>query len=719
MRRRRMRWLDSLLTTGAAAGIALTAHAQQRPPVLLPGTTVTAPAPQPEQPAPEPQPQPEPTPASGRALPVTNNLGGNSSASEGLITPFDIRLQPTLRPAEILEQVPGLIVTQHSGSGKANQFFLRGFNLDHGTDFAAYVEGVPWNLPTSAHGQGYLDLNSLIPELIGGINYFKGPYYAQLTDFQSAGAVQIRYADKLDKGFFRAEAGMYDWYRSLLADSGDFLSGTLLYGFETNYYNGPWDLNENFQKFNGILKWSRGDADNGMSLTLLGYSGVWTSTDQIPSRAVSGGLIDRFGNIDPTDGGSTRRATFSAQAWTTNDAGDVTRAAVYGFYYSLSLFSNFTFFLDNPELGDQFQQYERRWMTATDISHQWKSRLFEDCMLHKAGIQVRNDDIPVVALRNSVARNTYNTVREDSVNQTLSSIYYINEAQWLPKVRTVLGARGDYYSFDVDSKFEPANSGTAYDRLFSPKASIIFGPFADTNFYLSSGYGYHSNDARGTTQRVDPITGDPLDPVPGLVQSRGAEVGLRSQAIPNLTVTSALWYLRLNSELLFIGDAGITEPNRASERYGLEMTGTYRFTDTIYFDTDLAFTHARFVGPDPEELGDYIPLSVGTVISAGPEWRLPNGWFGSFKMRHFGGARPLTENNSVTAAATTAFDMLLGYERENFSIGVMFLNLFNSNDHDIDYFYESQLRTDTAPVADLHYHPLEPFNARFWLTWKF
>jgi len=715
-----MGWLRGLLTGGLSASLALTASAQEPP--TLPDTRVIGVAPADAPPAPvppAPPPEPEPTPASGRALPVTNDLGGNSSASEGLITPFDIRLQPTLRPAQILEQVPGLVVTQHSGSGKANQFFLRGFNLDHGTDFAAYIESVPWNLPTSAHGQGYLDLNSLIPELIGGINYYKGPYYAQLSDFSSAGAVQIRYVDRLDQGFARSEVGLYDWYRALLADSGDLLGGTLLYAFETNYYNGPWDFGENYRKFNGILKYSRGDADNGLSFTVLGYSGVWRATNQIPARAVGGGLINRFGSLDPTDNGSTRRLTLSGQAWTTNDAGDVTRAAVYGFYYSLNLFSNFTFFLDNPVLGDQFQQYERRWMTGCDLSHEWKSRLFEDCMLHRVGIQVRNDNIPIVALRRSSAKNVYAAVREDAVDQTLSSIYYINETQWLPKVRTVLGARGDYYSFDVASALEPLNSGSAYARKFNPKASLIVGPFAATNFYLSGGYGYHSNDARGTTQRIDPVSGDPLDPIPGLVQSRGAEIGVRSQAIPRLTSSAALWYLRLASELVFVGDAGTTEPNRASERYGLEVTNAYQFTDTIYFDVDCSFSHARFLGSDPETPGNHIPLSVGTVISAGPEMRLPSGWFGSFKMRHFGGARPLVEDNSITAPATTSFDMLVGYERKDFSIGVMFLNLFNSNDHDMEYYYESQLRTDSAPVADIHFHPLEPFNVRFWATWKF
>jgi len=714
-------------------GGKVVAQEKDKAPQVLPETKVTAPKAGTPEPTPPPEPPPAPEPpafdpltTSGRTLPVQNNIGGFTAPSQGRFTQADIAPEAYLRPAQILEQIPGLVITQHSGSGKANQYFLRGFNLDHGTDFAGFLEGVPWNLPTSAHGQGYLDFNSLIPELVETVDFFKGPYFAQLGDFATAGAAQIHYVSRLEQGIFRQEIGMYDWYRTLVANSGDFLGGTLLYGFEGVYYNGPWDFGENYRKFNGIIKYSRGDAENGLSWTTLGYSGVWRSTDQIPLRAV-GTLIDRFGTIDPSDGGSTRRLTTVGQWWHTDDEyGTVTRASVYGAYYSLDLFNNFTFFLDDPVFGDQFLQSEHRFYSGFDVSHQWKSWVFGDQVQHRVGAQLRNDHIPAVALTRTTQRIPLSVTREDAVDQTLSSVYYVNETKWAEKIRTMLGLRGDYYAFNVDSISEPLNSGDTFARRLSPKASVIFGPFEKTDFYLSGGYGFHSNDARGTVQSVDPETGTPFDGdgnaisrVPGLVPSRGAEVGFRSQAIPDLTTAMALWYLRLASELVFVGDAGTTEPNRASERYGLEWTNTYVFNEYVSMDADFAFTHARFLGEDPATLGNHIPLSVGTVISAGPVVKLPSGVFGSLRMRHFGGARPLVEDNSVSAAATTSFDMLVGYERPNFSIGLSFLNLFNSNDHDIDYFYESQLRGEAAPVEDLHFHPLEPFNARLWMNWRF
>ncbi|MBL8796328.1 MAG: TonB-dependent receptor plug domain-containing protein [Planctomycetia bacterium] len=708
------------------AGSAVSGQEKEQPPQVLPETKVTAPKAGTPEPVPQPELPPAPQPpafdpltTSGRTLPVQNNIGGFLAPSQGRVTQFDIAPEAFLRPAQILESIPGLVVTQHSGSGKANQYFLRGFNLDHGTDFAGFLEGVPWNLPTSAHGQGYLDFNSLIPELVETVDFYKGPYFAQLGDFATAGAAQIQYVSRLEQGIFRQEVGMYDWYRTLVANSGDFAGGTLLYAFEGVYYNGPWDFGENFRKFNGFIKYSRGDAENGLSWTTLGYSGVWRSTDQIPLRAV-GTLIDRFGTIDPTDGGSTRRLTTVGQWWHTDEVyGTTTRASVYGAYYALDLFNNFTFFLDDPVFGDQFLQSEHRFYSGFDVSHQWRSWVFGEDVQHRVGVQLRNDNIPSVALTHTSQRIPVSVTRQDAVNQNLSSIYYVNETKWCEKVRTVLGLRGDYYSFNVDSESDPANTGDTFARRLSPKASLIFGPFEQTDIYLSGGYGFHSNDARGTVQSVDPVTGEPVSRVPGLVPARGAEVGFRSQAIPDLTTAMALWYLRLASELVFVGDAGTTEPNRASERYGLEWTNTYQFNQYVSMDADFAFSHARFLGTDPETPGNHIPLSVGTVISAGPVVRLPSGWFGSLRMRHFGGARPLVEDNSVSAAATTSFDMLVGYERPNFSLGMSFLNLFNSNDHDIDYFYETQLRGEAAPVADLNFHPLEPFNLRMWMNWKF
>jgi hypothetical protein len=354
-------------------------------------------------------------------------VGLAESASQGRVGQAQLRTRPLLRTGEIMETVPGLITTQHSGSGKANQFFLRGFNLDHGTDFATSVEGVPIDLRTHAHGQEYLDLNFLIPELIETIAFERGPYYADAGDFSTTGNAQIELADRLDEGIAKAEAGLDEYYRGLVANSRNVGGGDLLYGLMGRYYNGPWDNPENGEKFSGVLKYTGGDDADGYSLTGLGYFNDWDATDQIPRRAVESGRISRFGAIDPTDGGTTGRYTLAGNWWNTRESGARTRATAYAAYYHLNLFTNFTYFLENPKNGDQFEQADRRLYGGGNVSHQWRADWFGRQSTNTVGADLRHDQIFEVALFNTDDRERLSTTRDDQVAETSLGAYLENE----------------------------------------------------------------------------------------------------------------------------------------------------------------------------------------------------------------------------------------------------------------------------------------------------
>ncbi|HEX4406752.1 MAG TPA: TonB-dependent receptor plug domain-containing protein, partial [Polyangia bacterium] len=331
-------------------------------------------------------------------------LGTAQSASQGAIGEADLEDLPLLRRGELLETVPGLVVTQHSGDGKANQYFLRGFNLDHGTDFAFSVDGVPVNLPSHAHGQGYSDLNFLIPELVDSISFKKGPFYPEVGDFSGAGAADIHLVSKLPEGIANVQGGMFGYARALLADAPKVGAGTLLYALEYNHYDGPWDLPERSNRYNGLLRYHWDYAHDDYDVTGNVYwAPQWRSTDQVAARAITDGLISRFGAIDPTDGGSTGRAALSF-AWTHHDDGATTKLIVYGFYYRLNLFSNFTYFLDDPVNGDQFEQIDRRWVGGADLRRTWDRVWGGKQVQNTIGVQLRNDYIPDSGLDHTADR---------------------------------------------------------------------------------------------------------------------------------------------------------------------------------------------------------------------------------------------------------------------------------------------------------------------------
>ena len=676
---------------------------------------------------------PAPAPASFAAPPTQlapvevkgnydNAVGTSDAASQGSVTARLIASRPTLRPAEILEFVPGVIVTQHSGDGKANQYFLRGFNLDHGTDFATFVDGMPVNMPSHAHGQGYSDLNWLIPELVDRIDYKKGPYYAEEGDFSSAGAARIRLADTLPQGIGSVTVGAHEYERALITKSLPFGDGQLLYAIEAAHNNGPWDNPEKFHRLNGVLRYSWGDAAARSSITAMGYSAGWDSTDQIPQRAVDEGLIDRFGAIDPTDGGQTARYSLSYQT-ERRDADGALKINAYAIQSRLDLFSDFTYNLDNPSPlnADQFEQAEHRRVYGGGVSRSFIGKLGDADMVNTVGLQLRQDRLDPVGLYASVDRVRVSTTQEARVRETSAGLYAENSVQWRPWLRSNLGLRWDDYHFDVDSSIA-ANSGKKSATLASPKFGLVLGPWDQTEFFINYGQGFHSNDARGVTETVTPKELEPAQSSPGLVRSKGSELGLRTEIVPGLQTSLALWQLALGSELVFSGDAGDTEPSGASRRYGIELNNHYVAARWLLLDADVAVSRAHFTtdqGTAPD-LGRYIPGSVGTVVSLGATVTDYGPWFGHFQLRYFG-PRPLIEDNSQRSKATTLGYLRVGYKiSPDLKLALDVFNLFDRQASDIDYYYASRLPGEPAGgVNDIHFHPVEPRTLRVTLTANF
>lgn len=645
-----------------------------------------------------------------------NAVGTSDAASQGVIEAGLLRSRPALRPGEILEFVPGVIVTQHTGDGKANQYFLRGFNLDHGTDFATSVNGMPTNLPTHAHGQGYSDLNFLIPELVQRVEYRKGPYYAKGGDFSLAGAADIAYRTGFDRPFLDVGIGQRGFRRHVAGGSTDLGSGrTLLGAFEVMGHDGPWVVPQGLKRHNGVVTLSGVGDSSSWQLSFMGYQAKWTATDQVPERLLNAPGFNRYGSLDPTAGGDTSRHSVSGQ-WSHNDAqGGVWRAQAYVVRYAMDLYSNFTYALERPAAGDQFAQKDARTVWGGQFSYAMSHGLFERIARSELGLQWRTDKARV-GLYDAVARRITEVVREDDVQQTLVGVYAQNVLEWTPWLRSIAGVRVDHKRAQVDALSLTVNGGRAQDSKASPKLSLILGPWRKSEFFVNAGTGFHSNDARGATIRLDPRSGESAQRVPLLVAGRGAELGFRTEAIPGLQSSLALWGLKLDSELVYVGDAGATEASRASSRRGVEFNNRYTPVQWLLIDADFAWSRGRF------DNGDRIPNAVDRVASMAVTLRDLAHWTTSLQWRYLGSG-PLVEDNSVRSRPSSTLNTritrgLPGWGRQT-DITLDIFNLTNRRVNDIQYFYESRLPGEPAPVADRHVHPAEPRTFRLSLRWGF
>ena len=642
-------------------------------------------------------------------------LGQAGSASKGRASQSDFMSRPLMRRGEILEAVPGMIITQHAGGGKANQYFLRGFNLDHGTDFSISLEGMPLNMRTHAHGQGYTDLNPLIPELIQSIDYAKGTYAAADGDLSSAGSANFLLWDVMPQNLVRLEFGEYNYYRALVAGTLPFKTGSedgvrqgLTYALEYNYYDGPWQQPEEFSRWNGLLRWFKEDDDTRLSITFMGYRGSWTSTDQIPEPLINAGQLGRYDTLDRTAGGESDRYSLNI-AFEHRDDDVVTRANAYAIHYMLDLYSNFTYFLNDPVNGDQFQQAEQRWVLGGQLSRTWEKREFlgieSDLTL---GLQTRTDIIDGIGLWNTHRRHRTARIRQDDLLESSIGLYGEATTRWTPWFRTVLGVRSDLFYFEpLKSSVDGQDAETA--GIISPKFSAIFGPWKETELYLNFGTGFHSNDARGVSAASS--AADPL------VRTLGAEIGLRTQAVPDLTTTLAFFWLRSDSELIYVGDAGSNEPGPASERYGVELTSYWRPHRWFSADAELALTNARLI--DAPGGANHIPNSIPIMFSGGINLGAQgndNGFFAGARVRCFANS-PLEETNTVKGRDSLMVNATVGYRHNSWETAIDCLNLLNRSDYDISYFYQSN--PGTGPIDARHVHPIEPRMFRFRVTYRF
>ena len=750
-------------------------------------------------------------------------IGIASSAGEVTVGAEELKNRPILRSGEILEALPGLIITQHAGGGKANQYFLRGFNLDHGTDFAIFLDGMPLNLPSHAHGEGYSDMNTVIPELVERINARKGPYYADVGDYGSAGNAEVLYYKKLPQNFLQLDGGMYQFARFVFGVSRPVGRGTLLYGGEAYHDGGPWVHPDNYYKFNTATTYSQGENEKGFSITARGYAGTrWNSSDQIPYTAIP--VVGFFGSLNPEDGGHSHRYSLQGE-WHHTGANSETRVMAYGFYYDLNLFSDFTYYLVDPYKGDQFEQQDRRWVAGFDIRHTILGELFGRKSETTFGMQLRNDWIHNGLFRTEDrvrTGKTYYTAdyldEPSSLNQvavlpaatdlnkfteTIASPWISNQIQWARKFRSILGVRGDYGKGIITSFTNPTNPAYPNDPfpgsvnpntahsvtkfLPSPKASLIFGPWKNTEFYLQGGFSCHTNDVRGSTQQYEPVSPDypyyntpnPIR-IPLLVQTKGSEVGMRTEALPHLQSTVEIWYLHSNSELLQDGDTGGTSASvQPSNRYGLEVGNFYTPSEHWVLDADFADSRAIFARDDPDDstfyyktptgtqqlcarnsscfnlvpngggtflqsaYGREVPEAVRWVVAAGATLQHYKGFSASVRLRYFG-PRPLTSDAHYTSPATALVNLGVNYRfNRSWSLAGDVLNLANRRDHDVDYAYVSQstpaagLGLPAAPPGSLAgqeevasvlnanaaftrvFHPVEPIQARFILRYSF
>jgi hypothetical protein len=676
---------------------------------------------------------------------VATGVSNMTSASAGDISQEQIMSQPLLRPAAVLENVPGLIVTQHSGEGKANQYFLRAFNLDHGTDLALEVDDMPVNMPTHAHGQGYSDLNFLIPELAGDLHYKKGPYYADEGDFATAGTARIGLISEVPTsatlGF-----GEDGYRRALLLGSAGLAGGTLLGAGEVYHNDGPFDVPDDYNRLNGALRYHHGDDRDYYTLTAMAYSGKWNSTDQVPERAITEDVIDRFGSLNPSDGGISSRESLSFSLVKRTDTGQ-TQFSAYVIRYKLDLWSTFTYYLRDPVNGDQMLQHDDRVVYGFKGSKTWYTQFLDLPMSNVIGAQARIDDIRDVGIFSTFERQTIGTTQHASVQESNGAVYAENTIQWADKIHTTLGLREDQFNFDVKDKMLNADgscninsdpegcvTGNKKANIFSPKLGIVLGPWADTTFFINAGEGYHSNDARGVTRSGE---NPDVSPVTPLTRATSAEIGIATHIVPHWETTLDIFKLKLKSELVFDGDAGVTEPSGATTRTGIEWGNIYHLNSWLSAGLNAAFTRARFdanAAPDDLGCGDaapshpcatpvgivgrYVPNSPTNVIGAGLTANHHSGWFGALHARHFGES-PLVEDNSAKSPQYTTVDGQMGFQKtKSWLVAVDVFNIANVKWNDIEYYYVSRLKNETSPLPDYVVHPGIPRTFRLQFQYR-
>ncbi|MBI3770480.1 MAG: TonB-dependent receptor [Deltaproteobacteria bacterium] len=686
-----------------------------------------------------------------------------SAASSDEIRAKDYELRPHATTQEILSNVPGLIVAQHQGGGKATQYLIRGFDADHGTDFAVFVDDLPVNLPTHAHGQGYADLNFLIPETVDRLQLYKGPYFAQLGDFANAGALNIVTKDEFAENFVLAQGGSFATQRYVVGASPKLGNVKTLLAAQAYFTDGPFDDPERYSRYNAFAKFTLDPtAESKLALSIGAYAGQWHGSGQIPLREVHAGVLDRFGSIDPSEGGKSDRENVNLQYEYKPSDTDMWSFQLYGSRYKLALYTDFTFFKntglrfirqadhtiidtgDGPVIpdanyipGDGILQNDQRYLygARAHYTHYWA--LADIPLQSQVGFENRNDDIRV-ALQRQVRRRPFFTINKLGVLESSFSGFMQQQVFFTDWIRLEVGLRGDIFLFDgrnrlpqqaSDPNFDPvAVSGNTTDGIISPKANLVITPLRDTDVYLNFGEGYHSNDARNGLLAKD------TDFSP-LARSIGYEIGARTHQFDRLDAAVALWKLDLDSELVFSGDAGnqetgaggTFEPAGKTRRYGVDLEARYRLTDWLFADYDLSWAHAVFTN------GDAIPLAPTLLMNGGLTTEFSNGFSAALRIRYLDD-RPAIEDRSLTARGYTLLDLIGKYRWRNVELSLAILNLTNTDWREAQFADTTCVASEVGvvpgcaakpgkqsshaqgPPNDIHFTPGNPIGVRGGVT---
>ncbi|WP_167851937.1 TonB-dependent receptor [Hymenobacter elongatus] len=637
---------------------------------------------------------------------VTVSQPRDPNQSLATITQIDRVLRPLNSAQDLLPLVPGLFIAQHAGGGKAEQIFIRGFDVDHGTDFNVSVDGLPVNMVSHAHGQGYADFHFTIPETIEALKVYKGPYTARFGDFATAGSGEFITKTSLEQSQVKLEVGQFDTRRALVLldvlpkDKHLFTQNSESAYLATEYYfsNSYFDAKQHFKRFNGLGKYT-GLLSERTSLTVLGshFTSNWDASGQVPERAIREGTISRFGSIDPSEGGSTNRTNASAILTTTLSHDAVLRQQAYFVNYNFNLYSNFTFFLDKPEDGDEIRQNEQRNIYGYTGSYERDTPLGGRTLHSVLGVGTRLDDLDL-ALRNTVNREVRDTIVSGHIYEQNFNAY-LDETLPLTDHLTVNAAlRVDYFRFNFREQRDPALSGKAGKGRVSPKLNLYYDLTPNVQFFARSGFGFHSNDARAVV----------LDPRANVLpRAIGYEVGSTFKPVPSLVVNTALWALHLQDELVYVGDGGFTESSGRTRRYGVDLALRYQLTRTLFVDADLNYNHGRLVEAHPDS--NRIPLAPTFTSIGGLTLKQPSGLSASLRYRRIND-RPANEFNSVRARGYFLLDAVVSYTRSRFQVGASIENLLNVEWNQAQFDTQSRLPTEPAEgFSELHFTPGTPF----------
>ncbi len=665
-------------------------------------------------------------------------VANTEAASVGTVLQDQLEHRPLLRPAEVLETIPGMVITQHSGGGKANQYFLRGFNLDHSTDFANHFEGAPVNMVTHGHGQGYSDFNFLIPELIGRMVYKKGPYYASEGDFSTAGSAHVYYANQLDYNEVKLTAGEDGYGRALFHGGTTLNNGDahIVYALAKTEDDGPWTRPEELERDNAFLKYSQAFGNQEISISGLYFDSSWYGTDQIPRRLVESGELDRYDTLDETTGGETHRYQLSLMHDIQFSESSKLSSNLYWVDYELSLTGNFTYYSNDipttspvpgvapRDINDQVTQFDERDIYGGQT--QWQFQANNDHQLN-LGVQFRYDDISNVGVGSSYERDIYQLSSQAVIDELSLAGFASLHSDWTPWLATIVGVRYDHFTVDGDVQIDTdddgivdsTESGKENDDLVTAKFSMRLSPSEATDIFFNYGQGFHSNDARGV------ITDD----VPLLAETEGFEVGITNNSLDALQLSFVLFQIDLDSELIFVGDDGTTEPKDSTRRQGFELSTYYQPVEWFILDADYTWAKARFREDQYDNgvlLGDYVPDSIEDVFSLGVsvDWQSV---FGGIRLRYFG-PRSLTEDGSIESDSSSMVNANIGYAfnsgfASGLSLSLEVLNLFDTEDDDITYWYASRTQDERdqniQPQDDYHFHPMIPRTMRVTAAYRF